>query len=342
MAKNLISMPTFANLVLPAAAQGHLRTIEVWRDLSGIADLIELCFRDTLDADGLHYLDEMRSSARYNRFWNWMSTAAEQAANLPVTGFVWEENKRLVGNLSLVSIEVLGKRSYLIANVAVHPDFRGRGIGRMLTATAVDYVMLRGMATVWLQVRADNPSAIHIYQSLGFVERARRTSWQNRPEIPGLELGTGLRLQSRQDHSWVQQKSWLERLYPVDLRWHLDINLPLMQPGWEGDFRRLLSFAFPRHWSVERSGRLLGVVTWLHAAGYSDFLWLAVPEQIDEEAVKALLVFARRQIARRPHLTLNFPAGLAEGPLEEAGFFNFQTLIWMEKPLRKPESVRPA
>ena len=63
---------------------------------------------------------------------------------MPPAGLVWKEDspdgggRRLVGNLSLIPIGLQGKRGYLIANVAVHPDFRGRGIGRELTTTALE------------------------------------------------------------------------------------------------------------------------------------------------------------------------------------------------------------
>ena len=38
----------------------HVRALNVLRDLSTVADLIELCFAPTMDNDGQRYLSDMR------------------------------------------------------------------------------------------------------------------------------------------------------------------------------------------------------------------------------------------------------------------------------------------
>jgi ribosomal protein S18 acetylase RimI-like enzyme len=54
-----------------------------------------------------------------------------------------------------------------IGNVYVRRDRRGGGLGRMVTAAVLHE--LAGIATVGLNVRADNDAAISVYESLGFV-----------------------------------------------------------------------------------------------------------------------------------------------------------------------------
>ena len=54
-----------------------------------------------------------------------------------------------------------------IGNVYVRRDRRGRGLGRAVTATVLHE--LAGIATIGLNVRADNDAAIRVYESLGFV-----------------------------------------------------------------------------------------------------------------------------------------------------------------------------
>ena len=54
-----------------------------------------------------------------------------------------------------------------IGNVYVRRDRRGRGLGRAVTAAVIHE--LAGIATVGLNVRADNDAAIRMYESLGFV-----------------------------------------------------------------------------------------------------------------------------------------------------------------------------
>ncbi len=50
---------------------GHLRPLDVQRDLLAVADLIELCFASTMDADGEQYLRQMRRAARDINFFHW-------------------------------------------------------------------------------------------------------------------------------------------------------------------------------------------------------------------------------------------------------------------------------
>ena len=55
-----------------------------------------------------------------------------------------------------------------IGNVYVRRDRRAQGLGRQVTAAVVHE--LRELETIGLNVRADNPSAIRVYESLGFVK----------------------------------------------------------------------------------------------------------------------------------------------------------------------------
>jgi hypothetical protein len=82
---------------------------------------------------------------------------------------------------------------------------------------------------------------------------------------------------------------------------------------------------------VERNGGLKGVLTWKHSIGYTDPLWLAMPEEMDEQAILGLLIKTRKLIRNVQPLSMNYPAGMAVDTLRQAGFYPHQTLIWMEK-----------
>jgi predicted GNAT family acetyltransferase len=218
----------------------------------------------------------------------------------------------------------------MIANVAVHPDYRGRGIARALMATAIENGRSRGANAAMLQVREDNPIASHLYYSLGFVECARRTTWQNSREYERFIPLAGTIVGKRRSRDWAWQRAWLGSLYPVELRWHIPLNMRLLKPGLEGILYRFFSLDYPRHWSVYRQGQLAGVLTHQETDGYGDMLWLAAPEPVDEQALRGLLAYARQRLPARRPLALNLPAGLAPQVIREAGFFPQQTLIWME------------
>lgn len=60
--------------------------------------------------------------------------------------------------------------------LAVHPDMRGRRIGRtLLRATAAD-ARMRGAARFCLEMRAGNPATV-LYESEGFVKCGERTDY---------------------------------------------------------------------------------------------------------------------------------------------------------------------
>jgi GNAT superfamily N-acetyltransferase len=299
------------------------------RDLEAVADLVELCFSDTLDLEGRNFLRGMRETARSASLMGWTDSLIDHSPT-PQTGLVWEQDERLIGNVSLIPITVSSRRCYLIANVAVHPEFRGQGIGRQLTFAAMEFARSRHVPAVWLQVRDDNPSAIHIYRQLSFIERARRTTWRATDEIPHLPNIPGISLSRRRTNFWPAQQRWLERVYPLEFYWNLPVERKLLRPDFWGMTYRLMSLDYPRQWAVLRYGKLQGVITWRHISDHNDPLWLAIPDPVDEEALFALLVYARGHIPRRQPISLNLNTELAKEPLQRAGFRPAHTLIWME------------
>jgi GNAT superfamily N-acetyltransferase len=313
------------------APQSALRLMDATHDLRAVADLIALCFADTLDNEGRRYLQELRQVALHPTLHRWIDVFAEQPS-IPGTGYVWEEDGRLVGSASLIPFFTQGHPCYLIANVAVHPDYRGRGIGKALTARALEHARQRLSFAAWLQVRDDNPVAIHIYHSLGFVERARRSTWQcqGKPDPNAIILSPGLALLPRKAPHWERQQTWLKRIYPAELAWHLPVDWTALEPGLFGKLYRSFNLRFPRQWAVQRGEELQGVLTWERTHAAADRFLLAVPEAVDEPAIQALLLTARQQLPARKPASMNLPAGFAIQALWSAGFQHQNTLVWME------------
>lgn len=56
-----------------------------------------------------------------------------------------------------------------ILNVCIRGDLRGRGVGRKLLDYLIERARLAGMQDVFLEVRPSNPTAIHLYESIGFT-----------------------------------------------------------------------------------------------------------------------------------------------------------------------------
>lgn len=64
-----------------------------------------------------------------------------------------------------------------ITNVAVHPDFRGLGIGRRLMEFVIDFCRKGGASRMTLEVRVSNMIAQRLYRDLGFVSAGIRPGY---------------------------------------------------------------------------------------------------------------------------------------------------------------------
>lgn len=321
-----------------AEKSGHLRPFDPRRDYSQVADLIELCFAETLDQEGHSYLRHMRAAAQRGGAFGW-SGLFTSGGHIPLNGFVWEEDNQVVGNLTLIPYVNLSRRYYLIANVAVHPGYRRRGIARKLTAAAIDYVRQRGIRTVWLHVREENSAARILYQSIGFTQRSSRTTWHGNPEtsadlmVRPAGSSQEVKITSRRAADWPLQQTWLKKLYPAYLTWNLSLRLTALRPGMWGFIYRLFNEMHLRSWSAWREGRLIGTLTWQSTYSYNDLLWLAVDPDGDGTAIAPLLAHARRNTSPRRTQALDYPGGKAVEAIQSAGFHEHQTLVWMSMDL---------
>jgi [ribosomal protein S18]-alanine N-acetyltransferase len=80
-----------------------------------------------------------------------------------------------------------------IANVAVAPGWRGRGVGGMLLDSVLELAGARGVTTVYLEVRETNSAALHLYASRGFEQVGRRRGYYRKPKEDALVLRRKLR-----------------------------------------------------------------------------------------------------------------------------------------------------
>lgn len=64
-----------------------------------------------------------------------------------------------------------------ISTLAVHPSFRGLGIGRILLEETLDQSARRGAEIATLEVRVSNAVAVNLYRKLGFEIVGRRPGY---------------------------------------------------------------------------------------------------------------------------------------------------------------------
>ncbi len=320
-----------------------MRALNIFRDLPAVADLIELCFASTMDNDGQRYVADMRRASRDDGFLRW-ATHMTETASLPLTGFVWEQDGRIVGNASLIPFRDQGKRIYLVANIAVHPDHRRHGIARALTQRAVEHARSKKTTALWLHVRDDNPGAIHLYEELGFQEIARRTTWISKPDsffnqnLAPSQGDPSIQIVPRHPRFWLTQQDWLRRIHPNALNWYHSFDINSLRPGLMNWMYLLFVDMNIKQWAAVRGDNLLATLAWTQSTGRSESLFAAAglalsgaggKVEAPSEALMRLLTHARRTLPSQSRLTLEYPAGEMVEAFTAAGFKEHRTLLWM-------------
>jgi GNAT superfamily N-acetyltransferase len=254
-------------------------------------------------------LRHIRRAARDVNYQRWARGSNEQVP-VPLFGYVWEENGKIVGNLTLIPFQRDGIWRYLAANIATHPDYRGRGIAYRLTQTAIEHVRRQKASAIWLQVRDDNPTAHRLYLTLGFKERAHRTTWEvSEPPPPLLSLHDH-RIATRRKIEWPQEETWLRNIW-----------------------RSLTHFFYNDHieqWAIHRDNELLGVGIWDAGVYNSETVWIAPNPACEDESLCAVLTLLRREVIAPRPMMINYPAGQGYSAFIKSGFSIHNTLIWME------------
>ena len=121
-----------------------------------IAELEKLCFSDP---------------------WSERSIETELSCRLSVW-LVALEGEQVVGYVG--SQTVIDESDMM--NLAVHPDFRRRGIAEALVADLEAALRQRGSRALTLEVRDSNAPAIALYEKLGFAQVGLRKNYYRNPK----------------------------------------------------------------------------------------------------------------------------------------------------------------
>lgn len=124
--------------------------------VEAVAELERLCFRDP---------------------WSENSIASELNNQLALW-LVAEENGRVAGYIGSQTVPDESD----VMNVAVHPDFRRRGIAQALVMALCDALKKQGSVSLTLEVRASNEPAKALYEKLGFEQVGRRPNYYRNPK----------------------------------------------------------------------------------------------------------------------------------------------------------------
>ena len=115
----------------------------------------------------------------------WSETSVASELTNPLSCWLVSlENDRVTGYVG--SQTVVGETDMM--NIAVHPDFRRRGIAETLVIALVEELKTLESRCLTLEVRASNESAQKLYEKLGFSQIGRRPKYYRNPREDALIL----------------------------------------------------------------------------------------------------------------------------------------------------------
>lgn len=111
--------------------------------------------------------------------WNRASILEELSDNEKARYIVAKADNTIVGYGGLWKILDEGH----ITNIAVHPEYRGIGIGNKIVQSLIELCTIENITSMTLEVRTSNTSAINLYKKFGFVtEGIRKRYYSNNNE----------------------------------------------------------------------------------------------------------------------------------------------------------------
>lgn len=169
-------------------APGRMRPLDIARDLDSFGELIAVAFSGELSRRGTDIREELESVRRLIPIVKALGRVSDGFRHL-IDGFVWENDGRIVGS---VMVQRMGndRTRWYIAAVAVHPDYRRRGIAHRLISRAIEHALTHGAQVCILDVRVDNTPAYELYKSFGFVryDETSELKLESLPARPFLEV----------------------------------------------------------------------------------------------------------------------------------------------------------
>jgi GNAT superfamily N-acetyltransferase len=338
--------------VVPAAlgrtsSTDGLQPLRLARDWRQVLALIEFAFGEELDVEAQRALRSMRLPLFLTPVVCALDGMAPPGESM-MPGFVWLEGGRVVGTTSVRRLSALNS-GWLVSNVAVHPDWQGRGIGRALLEASLDFVRDRGGTWAVLQVRDSNSSARSLYESLGFqpigqVQRLRRPGADG---LPATVVAHSLR-QARWYHGSALTR--LARMMtPHDMLWADNLNRDLYATGPLSHLANRLRGLHRSWWVHEKPNR--GPEGLQAAVGieidrqtpWHRLRLLVAPKAQDEVLAAKLVAFGLSQLVSAPPkpIEIEHPASdqMVQAALTDVGFTQVYALVHMRLDL-SPEQQR--
>jgi ribosomal protein S18 acetylase RimI-like enzyme len=302
------------------------------RDIPQITELVELCFAEVLDYPSRRMLRDVRAVAQLgDAAWSLSRLLGAVRPEEWLLATVWQADGRIVGNVTLTR-RAPEPHAWLISNVAVHPDFRRRGIARGMVEHALGEIRSQGGRHAYLQVDAANSSALRIYDEVGFVEIARRTLWlraqgEGKPAPSGTNPDSG-RVSERKSSEWMEEFAFWREISPAGPAWNSPLTEAAFRPSWWRRAERFLEGDTEKHFLARSDAQVdAALAAYSRHSGWEGML---IQRQGTSGKVEAGLLDAAWKTfsPARSVLLETMPEASADF-LVELGFRKRRTFIWM-------------
>jgi ribosomal protein S18 acetylase RimI-like enzyme len=315
-----------------------LHSFEPRHHMRGVAELVGSVFADEMDARGRSMMREMEVMGRFSPILgNLLSMGLFDGF---VSGFVWIEDEKVVGNVTIQCVDQVGSR-WRISNVAVAPEYRKQGIAGQMMLAALREVAERGGSWTILQVRTDNPTAYGLYQKQGFVDVCRDGTWRRPAQsFPAPEVRPEAELRRLHPAAWQPRLELAQACHSELAGWASAVRENDYRVDWSGWLSEAFGKAFGLQvvdrWGVTEHGRLIGAVeTWAGSRRDPYRLRFAVRPSARGQLEAALVTQGLRSlsaVSERP-VIVEHSGDHIEGvsALEAAGFRPQRVLLTMRR-----------
>ena len=293
-------------------ADDGLRPVNLRTDLRPLADLIELVFADSMDSSGRSAIREMRYLSHMGYGLNLISRMNDLTLGISL-GFVYFIGGKLVGNVSVYPAgypKDLGE-TWILANVAVHPDYQRRGIAHDLIEAGLAMIRRRAGVRVILQVNYENAPAQRLYERHGFIyERAWRI-WRRSGFVrPPASAASGFSVAHLRGDEWAAELALAQVARP-NARGGVGWLKPLHRtafytPVWKRLLRLVSLSGLERLVIRDQAGRDILASCWLESGMSFSHVrgWLFASPKVDHgPCTEALLDFV---VSRHDRSTIHF------------------------------------
>ena len=129
---------------------------------------------ESIRAVSLDDLDDIIEIEKLSFVSPWTKRLFEETLISPISSsFIMKKNRATLGYIILYSV---ADEAHIL-NIAVHPQYRGKGCASSLIKHVLDYFEEKDVHDFFLEVREGNIGAIRLYKRFGFEKIGKRKKY---------------------------------------------------------------------------------------------------------------------------------------------------------------------